>query len=295
MKPRLRGPIRRRVRRKPLGVSLTELLVGSVLMGISLAVVAELMSLCVLANTKLFRQFDASTGIHFALERIKRDVRMAREVRGTLTLEERDSLGRNVTSSASVLILRLPIQFQSKSNDPTSELFDSAAPQHPFTGYTIPGYYLVLYEVLPDLQRPGEFKITTTSRRMPKDEVYQSGENKWFFEHASFKKDVTEQVIATGIVGPHATGAVDGSTPKIFSFIAKNPAQNGRLDLINDSMMWNELASRGVMGVGVDLELKRGELTEGSIANETAAIHSETMLRLPFSSSGPFSQELYEQ
>ncbi|MBX3149434.1 hypothetical protein KF728_04690 [Candidatus Obscuribacterales bacterium] len=280
------------------GVSLTELLVGSVLLGSSLAVVAELMSLCVVANTKLFRQFDAQRGATVALDRIKRDVRMAQEVRSTLSTDEVSEFGITKNLASTVLILRLPIPFLSKVNDSSSSSYDPAATIDPQSGFTVPGYYVVIYEVIKDAENPGEYKLVTSSRRMPRDDQYKAL-HPWFADNCSFHGNVDSQVIAKGIVGPTDPADTTGSAPKVFSFIAKNPSRGNRLDVLREQILYNQSVASGVSMVGVDLEVKRG--TEGtdvqpvSGSDNILGMHTEVHLRNLKTLSGPYDSTLFEQ
>lgn len=291
----MKRPHTGRRRRSESGVSLTELLVGSILLGISLAVVAELMSLCVMANTKLFRQFDAQNGVNFALERIKRDVRMAQEVRVQLSKDELELLGQPRILASNILILRLPIQYLAKVNDPTSSSFDSGAAQDKLNGFTIPGYYLMLYEVVPDPDVTGEYRLVVSSRRMPKEDIY-SGKYSWFVERSSFKSDVTAQVIAKGIVGPIGVGEAQGARPKVFSYVARNPNEGNRLDVLQESQLFEQSGvADGIAGVGIDLEVRRGEDNSENTANEKiVAVHTEASLRITGSKRGPMGLNYYE-
>ena len=102
-------------RRNSSGVSITELIVSSILLASSLAVVVELMALCTVTNSKMFNQFDAQMGAHFAIDRIKRDVRMAAEIKS----ESNEFSSRKILNS-STLILHIPVFYEAASDDPSS-------------------------------------------------------------------------------------------------------------------------------------------------------------------------------
>lgn len=289
--------IKRRARRNKSGVSLTELLVGSLLLGSSLAVVAELMSLCVLANTKLFRQFDAQRGVSVALDRIKRDVRMAQEIRSALNPEEQLELGQQKSLSSSVLILRLPIPFLAKANAPDDPAYDASAPPDDLNGYTIPGYHLVVYEVSPDIDAPGEFKLTMSRRLIPNLDSYKS-KFPWFAERSFIGGKVDAQTIAKGIIGPVDAGDTAGGFPKTFSYVAKNPSRVDRLDTLKEGVLYSQPIAGSVSLISVDLEVKRGEsVSQSSVsANEKIlGVHTEAQLRNLKTSIGPYEQALFEQ
>jgi hypothetical protein len=283
MKVRLRTSVSRRRRNR--GVSLTELLVGSLLLGVSLAVVAELMSLCVVSSTKMSRQFDAQTSVNTALDRLKRDIRMAKEIRS-----ETNEFGSvKKTSSARTLILHMPIFYLNKRNDPNDPSYDPGAAQDSLNGFTLPGYYAVLYELIPDPERLGEFMLTISTRRTP---VVVAEPN------SSYREIVDNQILVKGIVGPLEQGGSTGSIPKVFSYVAKNPNQEERLDLIQEGALYDQSVMNGVNGVGVDFEIKRGELAEADTADtpldKTVGVHAEVCMRLPQNAQGRRDVSLYE-
>jgi len=257
--------------RSAVGVSLTELLVGSLLLGSSLAVVAELMSLCVVSNTKLFRQFDAQAAANFTLDRLKRDIRMATEIRVVS-----DEFSSRKQLSSTQLILRQPVHYLAKSNDPTNPAFDPVAQQSPLNGYELRGYYTVVYEVVPDAERPGEYMLTTSTFRNLVDGASID---------CSYREPKVDQVLIKGIVGPISKGGTPGAQPKVFSYVARNPFHNNRLDLVQESALYVQSIADRLAGVSIDLELKRGELSSAnssslSPADKVVAVHAEAFPRL---------------
>lgn len=285
-----------KVIRRASGISLTELMVGAILLGVSVGVVAELMALCVYANTTLFRQFDAQTGCNFALERIKRDTRMATRIRSALTPEEQTEFGSKKNLNAQTLILQLPIRFLSKINDPNSGVYDSGAAAASGTGFDIPGHYVVIYEVVPSADRAGEFDMVMSRRRLPNETVYRANFAE-LSEENSFLSNITQQVIAKGIVGPLESGAASGF-PKVFSYVAKRPGSvgnAGRLDILKEAYLSIDSVSDGASGVSVDMEIRRGNENIQLKDNEQViATHSECFIRLKNDFVGPSDLNVYE-
>lgn len=274
---------KRRRHRNRHGISLTELLVGSVLLGASLAVVAELMALCVVANTKLFRQFDAQVGANFALDRIKRDVRMAQEIVSVTS----DFDGSRKSLDSRTLILHLPVHFLAKYNDPLDPTYNSSAAPNQYNGFTLPSFVTVVYEVVPDPERIGEFMITTSSITVHRGPIVAD---------ASYRSRVDKQVIARGIIGPLEQGTV-GSVPKVFSYIAKNADFDNRLDRVQENALYIPSVVNGLAGVGIDLEVKRGELSQGnqvSVLDKVVAYHAEVYKRIQTTAAGQNEATLYE-
>ncbi len=281
--------IRKTAERKSDGLSLTELLVGSILMAVSIAAVAEIMSLCVLANTKLFRQFDAQAGANFALDRIKGSIRMSSEV-----LPYSDLFGSVKVLSPQTLILSQPVHFLAKNNDPSDALnYDPGAEQNLKNGLTIPGAsYTVVYEVVPDDDAPGEFKMLCTTR----------GPQAVFDETSALRLPIEKQTMCRGIIGPLEPGAAQGSLPKVFSFIARNPLRMQRLDLIKESTLYDFGVSRGINLIGIDLEIRKGaDFTAAStsggaveVGDKVIGVHTEAFLRLPTYTQGKPEEAIYE-
>lgn len=289
----------RSLSRRSAGVSLTELLVGSILLGASLGVVAELMSLCVLANSKLFKQFDAQVGVHAALERLKRDVRAADKVCSSLDGEELAEFNQQQKNlGASTLVLRIPIYYLSKANDSTDLSYDSAAAQDPFNGFKIYGHYVVVYEVVPDPDKPNEFMLMSSVRRLPKDDSFNTdARTSWFAENSSFRPKIDQQVIVKGIVGPLGTGESSSVTPKVFSYVARNPNVQNRLDFLREGVLVDSQLVNGISMVSVDLEVKRGDSgsTEAvGSADKVVGVHSEIFIRSSEQALGPVDPSMYE-
>lgn len=271
---------RRKARRSNRGISLAELVVGSILMAASLAVVAELMSLCVITNSKLFNQFDAQAGANFALDRIKRDVRLAREI-----CSETNEFG-NVTKrlDSSTLILHLPILYAAKRDEPGDPTYNPSAEPDPLSGFPLPGYYTILYEIVPNPSVPDEYALSYSCRRNP------PATN----ELLVTRPDVQGLIVATGIVGPLQVG--DGATakPKTFSYIAKNPFFDERLDLLKEGTLNYPGVVNGTAGVSLDFEFKRGQESANKATEKIVAVHSEAMMRMPPNARGPLDPIVYE-
>ncbi|MBX9669494.1 MAG: hypothetical protein K2X93_17865 [Candidatus Obscuribacterales bacterium] len=286
----------RRSTRNSRGLSLTELLLGSLLLGVSLAVVAELMALCVMANVKLTRQFDAQAAARIAVDRIKRDVRMAQSIQTEITIDKDNYPSEIKRLTAQKLILHMPIHYLDKRNDPVDSQYSPGSALNPLNGITLKGYYEVVYDLVADSQRPGEFVLQMTCEKNELGPVDET---------CSYRKEVLRtnpQRIVSGIIGPLEVNAATGSPPRIFSYISKRPNTSiypGRLDMLKDVALVNTSAVRGISLVGVDLEVKRTDVDaqtaeSSTVLDKTLGVHAEVGLRLPPASFGTPMDDLYE-
>lgn len=278
---------RRNNRRSKSGVSLTELMVSSILLGVSLAVVAELMSLAVLADTKLNKQFDAQTALRIALSRIKQDVRIAKKV----VYSTPEFPGE--VSNAQTLILHLPVYFLDKKNDPRSTEYVQSAPQNPLNGiplwgrnFNVPsekqisGYDAVMYKIVRNTEQANsnDFKIEVSQR-------YQI--NAVLDSSSSHRQEIyPPETLAKGIIGPLAVDAGPDSVPKVFTFLSyrQDPANADipKVSLIQESLLAAQID--GTAGIGIDLEIRKtlSSASEVQLASESVrASHTEVFLKLP--------------
>ncbi|MDZ4834808.1 MAG: hypothetical protein SGJ27_13605 [Candidatus Melainabacteria bacterium] len=289
---------------------------STVLLGFTMAVMAEIMSISMISSTRLERQFDVQMASRSALDRIKKDVRMASAIcpghnpgsvvsRCSLTSPPVDppivprpvlcNHGQNeLILGPQTLILHLPNVFLEKANDPKDPLYVPDAPQSARNGVRIPGYETVIYKLVPD-DTANKFKILMTVIPSPVTRL----------ENCSYRDAITDSVVATGIVGPLNPSAGPGSTPEIFKYISKNPLvasiKKGRLDTLSQTalvtmstqVLPDPEISEAISGVTLDCEFSRGSTIDDP-ASRVSAVHTEALLRLPLAPYGAPEGVYYE-
>lgn len=296
-------------RRSTKGATLTELLVASVLLATTMAVMAELVSLTVVANSKLNRQYDAQVASNVSIDRITRDVRMAHQI-----LPFYPKTTPTEFLNAQTLIVELPIYYLSKTNDPNDPAYIAAAPQNPLNGVTLPGHDTFIYKVVSDPLNPGEFMLQCGFKAEVGTRIDPS---------CSYRKEIDPPMpIVRGIIGPIPIGATPGAPPAVFTYLAKNPFplnDAGHLDRIKESSLQsaslaeNQYVADSVSGCAIDLELRRADQNqsqsqqaENLIVEKNLGVHSEAIIRLRHRTDssiyltsehqfGPTEQQYYEQ
>lgn len=314
-RPRGAGSRRERSSR---GVSLMELVIASLLLGVVLAVVAELMVTAVIANNKLFNLHDAQVLSRSALDRMKRDIRMAAsicpgkncdaKVRVGDTFvpvhDELDPVFSSKQLSSSCLILHMPIYFLDKRNDPLSDSYENGALTSPFNGVPLPGYDTVIYEVERDPSISSAYFY-----RVNRIVVVKTGSDFRRNSDCSYRTASDPghpTVFAKGLVGPTNSGDAPNAIPKVFSFLSRNPTvqpiERAPFEQVKESAfvstspspMLNSL-SQSISAIGIDFEFKKGDESTNSIQqfDKTIGVHAEVGLRVPPSQIG-YSGAHYE-
>lgn len=235
--------LRKKHRRTADGVTLAELVISSILLGVVLAGVGEIMSLCVYTSIKQFNLVDVRTGLQRALSRIKEDVKMSYSI---------DS-----TSTPGMLKLSVPTYYLASENDPRSVDYNPGAPQNPLNGTPRkPGTY-VEYAVKSDPDKPDEFLLERSSRD-------------------NDQPDIVKQIIAKGIVGPFKLDDND-TLPDVFIYLQKH-----RYDTLPFAEEL-KLPNQHIDGVSVNFELRRPEKTDQVDAKYRSiiGIRGEAFARIP--------------
>ncbi|MCA9805560.1 MAG: hypothetical protein KC777_26500 [Cyanobacteria bacterium HKST-UBA02] len=147
---------------------MVELLVASAMLVFVTAVLAELMHLAVLSTEKLSSQMDGRSAAAFAIERIQKDVRMAKHIE----IQDQHTLK-----------LLVPFFYLSPENDPKSPLYNALAEENEANGMLIPGSEEVTYTIGESPDAPGTFNLAMSRQSGP------------------------FQTILTGIVGPTISGS----------------------------------------------------------------------------------------
>ncbi len=290
--------VRGRRVRSDNGISLTELMVSSVLISVTLAVVVEMVQLCVFAYASMTHRLEGQSAASIALERIKRDVRQAVSVESSIKHKPEEYPSENKALTSQTLILHLPILYLDRKNDPLDPQY-SATASNSINGMNLDssGFYEVVYDVVPDPDRPGEYVMQMSCERHDGTAVL---EQSCSYRHQILRS--SPQRILSGIVGPLESNAPAGSPPRVFSYISKrgnSSTYSGRLDVLKESALWNSGIVQGIQLVGLDLEVRRTSrntnLTEASVGQDkTTAIHAEVGMRCPLVEYGVPGDDVYE-
>ena len=278
------------VKRRAAGMSVLELLVSTVVLFASMAVLSELAVLIISAVMNTTNKVTGMEAARAAMNRISSDVRQARAV-GDYYGVGPDKLNfpaatdplygvtppplptswRPMTLGSTVLILQIPVTYEDPidSQNPANGLPIVLPKDH--LGTAIPpanteNLDTVVYEVIADTNRPGEYLLQVA--RYPGAQLTQLTSN-------SSKAIMPPQTILKGLVGPMA--GVNGSTPSVFSYLAP---QNSVLPYAKTSNPPTDAES--IRGVGIDIEIKNTgrAITEGDGRfPQYLGMHTEAFLR----------------
>jgi hypothetical protein len=237
------------------------MLMSIALLGFSLAVISKLTVLSTLSSVKLSNKSEGLEAARLALHRITTDVRHARY----LGLQEGQQLipppggfpsapwNQNLNFSESVLVLQLPVFFESTANPSTSSLYDGMPlmlPRQQYGSYpTInsENFDLIIYQVIEDPTQNGLYSLQVArfpGYRPPGTRTID-GIN-------------PPQTILKGIIGPKIKGL---QRPDVFKLTKSNS---------------------GVPGIAVDIELLQKPNRTNSQTTPTSQIigvHAEEFLR----------------
>lgn len=306
--------VRRKRYRSPFGFSITELLFTTLLLGLSMAVFGELAVVTTISTAKVSNKVDGLAAARSAIDRISGDVRLARAVGDFYGVGvERLSFPSTTNPiyngvrqptggwpgapwnyrmqvSDTTLILQIPVVYLDPKNDPLNSLYSAAASENSANGFPImlpkdnfgtddppanmENLYTVVYQVVPDSTRPGEYLLQMA--RFPGAQISALA--------SSYKGAINPpQTILKGLVNPRPTGSTSGP-PSVFSYLARPlktapPGYNpSRYDRVAPSAASIPL----VTGVGIDLEVKNTGIStdngDGSYA-QSVGIHSEAFMK----------------
>jgi len=167
-------------------MSLTEVLVTTVIIGVISAAIGEIMALCAYASVKLGGLTDVRIGARTALERIKRDIRNSNSI--------------DVTSKSDRLKLKITKVWLADKNDPAKPDYDAGAAWDSLNGTPSGIGEEVEYYVERDFARPGEFFLKCDRR--------------------AEGRSVLGQTIAKGIIGPLDMTSGD-DVPDVFVYLRR--------------------------------------------------------------------------
>lgn len=275
--------------RTPKGLTLTELVVSSVLMGFTLAAIGELVVLNTFASTKLTNKVDGQLGCSRAVRRITEDVRHSKLIGNNFSTVQKNvfpdtSSGIDIFSSTvpaggwpqtpwnpppyvlgpRTLILQQPV------------LFDDGTDFNPLNGFplktvnnsvstgvpaqTIECLDTVIYQILPDPDHTDMFVLQLI--RIP---------GKSSVSGAKLKPVINPpQTLLTGIVGPIDPNAT-GAGPCVFEYL-RSPADTTAVKVPTTA----DVSS--LRGVSINIEAQVPNSKEGRNLEITAS-HAEAFIR----------------
>lgn len=260
-------------------MTITELLVGTLLISTTLAVLAEFSSALTLTSTRMSNQFDAQATIRSAIGRIRNDVRASRIIgdaysylpsvsfpgQGNWAYQSAPSGGwpsewgtPPYTLNSQTLILQVPVLHKSDASDNLNGI-----PLKIEIGSTVNGAVslaemedldTIIYKLVPDPIEKDSFCLQVAM--FPGLNHQNRGLN-------------PPQTIAKGIVGPTKS---PGGIPEIFSYITNYPTP---------ALKSNPISTSEVDGVRVDIEARRPTKTsEGNkIFQKNASAHADVFTR----------------
>lgn len=275
-----------------------------------MAVIGECAVVSTMGVTSLTTRSDSMTSVRTAIERISADVRQARAFGDFYgNSSERLQFPSNANPmyatfappsgwpaapwpvppyvlSPQCLIVQQPVLFLDPTNDPASPMFNSAASQNTQNGFPImlPKNYIstgvptydvenldtVVYQVIADTTRPGEFLLQMI--RLPGKQIVNV--------NSSYRPLINPpQTILSGITGPKLVGGAATDPPQIFSFIQRPlPGQVGKL--VKSTPTSDNIGS--IVGVAINLEVRKSLSSTSATTNSTSSIiglHHEVMMR----------------
>ncbi len=241
------------------GMSITELLVSTILMGFCFSVIGELVVLNTLAATKLTNKTDGLSASRFAAERIKNDVKV-----GKAFLATYNSPVGSFADDSQTLIVQQPVFYKDSGNPNDSQ---NGFPVKADDGTELVN--VVIYKVVQDSTNPNEFLLQVSRFVSPVTEWPKSNQN--FDVRAPITTPVT---ILSGIVGPK--DPLDPTKPpQVFQYI------ESIWDSVNEQYSTSLVKSDAhpmIGGVTIDLEVKRGSDANKKYAT-TFGSHSEAFLK----------------
>lgn len=290
VKPRLRG------RRHARGASLIELLVTMGIVALSLTVLSELAVMVTSASIKTTNKVDGLIAARTAINRITADIRHARGVgdaygvgsdRFTFPATTNPKHGSlygsspptggwppppwtPMTLSGTVLVLQIPVTYEDAGNPNNKANGMPLMLPHDHFRAGVPPTNMenldtVVYEVIPDSTRPGEYLLQVA--RFPGEQISQ-------VPSKAMPAINPPQTILKGLVGPKSNSDASMS---VFTYLAPQ----------NAPMPFSKVAPLSVnpdsiRGVGIDLEIKNTGLTaaqgDGN-APQVIGIHAEAFMR----------------
>jgi len=297
-----------RIRSRTKGVTVTELLVSSVLMGVAMAVLGEMMVLLTIQASKNNNRWTAMDNARIAIQRISNDVRQAGAFGDTYAKPSSNNrkqfpapdnpvygsgVGTIFILNPQTLIIQSPTFYTDEKNYVGGPSYDKNAPRSP---YNVVPMKIAQTDVAdtPILNRDWDLNnVDTTIYQVVED---SSNIGNWkmvrsFFPGARIQNLPTEnptaarqvirdQTVVTNIVGPFPKSGA--TAPQVFSYFYRD-AFSGKIAQLSTTTFSDQEVDL-LRGVGVDLEISKAGDSSGVGKSESLGIHHESFLRSNISS-----------
>lgn len=298
--------------RSIIGASLTELLIASLLIGFTTALIGELVVTTTLASIKNNNQSTLLGSAKISTERLLYDIQMARSVGDYYGLANgiaepitfpnasnplfgstghlvgspgAPNLGQPIQLSAQCLILQQPMIYWAKENSPAESTYDPDAQQSGLNGFPIRIKPNQFDDGIPALAL--ENLDTVIYQIVP--DITRPGEYLLqVLRYQGYTEDPTlnthyepainpAQTLASGIIGPKPIGDPTGA-PQVFRYLTRTVAGTRELtatELANDNNI------KYINGVAIDLEFKKSEVssTGTDVNSSSLGVHNEAFLK----------------
>lgn len=292
----------RRSNSRRSGATLTELLVASLLMGLTMAVLGEVMGLMTLLAGRVNNKASVIDSERVVMSRIASDVRAARTFGDAFALVPSEryqfpsssnpiygSSGISVSNSpyrlsSHTLILQQPSFYTAPNGDFADEKFNifpiafksgdstSAPISATLTSGKIENLETVIYDVVPTAVT-GNWEIVmkrfpgATISNFPNG-IQPSRQNSYI--------DLVPQTVGKGLIGPLSRSG--DSYPVVFQYYVKNSA--GLVDTLDSAQLNVPGNVDRIIGIGINLEMKKPESADQiSSRDQQVGLHSEVFCR----------------
>lgn len=294
--------------RNTKAMSITELLVSTLLMGVTFAAIGELVVLNTFSTTKITNKTSSLSDTTVVLQRISQDVRLARafgdyyaasDSRNTFPDTTTDPLYKGYipvagwpwqsqpsvafpyTLGPRCLIIQQPVFFKDPVNDPLSSSYLPGQPQNPKNGFPLMLKKDCIQEDVPSTDI--EYLDTVVYQVVPDP----TAEGLYQLQMARFSvsESYTElpggrlsinppQTVLKGLVGPRDP-INPTAPPVVFRYFQSGVTPT--LLPVNDGVTASNTPS--ICGVAIYLEVRKPDTTSNSASPVTSGVHAEAFVR----------------
>ncbi len=280
--------------RKKTGFSLLEMVITTVLFGITMLILSQLVVVAGLQSLKSANRAYGQAAARRAIDRIRSDIRQAHNLGDNYGLvgnrlsypaatNPHFKNGRTpvggwppapwqaiATLSETTLVLQTPVVYSDPQSFPNTPSMLHGMPVRLEAGaygandptVNMENWNTIVYEVVPDLERPNEYQLQVAEFPGAPSSNLNIRTNTTLIN--------PPKTIARGLVGPKTSGS---SIPRVFTYLIRGRSATGNID---DS----DLDS--ISGVGIDLEVTNSagnsEVLQGP-HQEIVGVHGEEFLR----------------
>lgn len=310
--------VRRGMRLTPcrtiVGASLTELLIASLLIGFTTALVGELVVTTTIASVKNNNQSTMLGTAKVCGERLTNDIQMARAVGdyygqnnptsevnmfpnpsnplyGSGGMQPQGGwpsapwTGHPYVLNGQCLILQQPVTYCAKENSPQESTYNPNAPESHLNGIPIRIKANQISAGLPsetieDLDTV-VYQIVADQAR-PGEYLLQMARFPGYHDPAintHYESAVNPpQTVATGIIGPKLPGNPT-APPEVFRYLKHDPTY-GIVEMTSAELNDDNMAEH-IAGIGIDLEFKKSEIASSSTDTNARniGVHTEAFLK----------------